>query len=198
MSKIDLPAAEVKLQMNELGRTMLMEAGYKDIGMDHFALAHDSMSIATDENRLHRNFMGYTTNTTKMLLGLGVSSISDIYSAYGQNVKTIEEYKQKLARNEFPVVKGHVLSIEEQNTRLLINALMCQAKTQMPMVFFEKLSLINQNTLLEMQQDNLLVINSDSIEMTDSGKRFVRNVCALIDPYLQGDKSEKQQFSQAV
>jgi oxygen-independent coproporphyrinogen-3 oxidase len=88
----DLPSAEEKIQLYLIGKELLMEHGYEDIGMDHFALPHDDLYKAWKNGRLHRNFMGYTTQNTGLLLGLGVSSISDAGTAFAQNEKTLHNY----------------------------------------------------------------------------------------------------------
>src|SRR5262249_31377715 len=83
----DLPGAELKMRLYQLGKQLFTENGYSDIGMDHFALPHDDLYKAWEQGRLHRNFMGYTTQRTNMLLGLGVSSISDAGIFFAQNQK---------------------------------------------------------------------------------------------------------------
>src|SRR6476661_4118243 len=85
-----LPSAEEKIKLYLKGKELLMKSGYTDIGMDHFALSTDDLYEAWSSGRLHRNFMGYTTQSTKFLLGLGVSSISDTGNALAQNEKTLQ------------------------------------------------------------------------------------------------------------
>jgi len=103
----DLPPASLKMQLYLLGKSILTEAGYFDIGMDHFALPHDELFVEYKNGTLHRNFMGYTTTNTKMLIGLGVSAISDTGSAYAQNHKELENYYRCLQDNKLPVTKGY-------------------------------------------------------------------------------------------
>ncbi len=98
----DLPSAAVKREMYEVGKQMLAEAGYVEVGMDHFALRTDSLYKAMQNRKLHRNFMGYTSSKTKVMIGLGVSSISDSWTGFAQNVKTIEEYYEILRKEIFP------------------------------------------------------------------------------------------------
>lgn len=90
----DLPTVNVKRKMYETGKQMLAGAGYVEIGMDHFALKSDSLYKAVENKKLHRNFMGYTSSKTKVMIGLGVSAISDSWTGFAQNVKTIEEYQR--------------------------------------------------------------------------------------------------------
>ncbi|MEO8760911.1 MAG: oxygen-independent coproporphyrinogen III oxidase, partial [Bacteroidia bacterium] len=112
-TEADLPVDVEKRELYEIGCTKFKELGYEEIGMDHFALPSDSLCKAIKENTLHRNFMGYTHNSTQLMIGLGVSSISDTWYAFAQNVKTVEKYLAKVNASEFPLFRGHVLSKED-------------------------------------------------------------------------------------
>ncbi|MCL4159908.1 UNVERIFIED_CONTAM: hypothetical protein GTU68_037830, partial [Idotea baltica] len=109
----DLPSAESKRNQYELGKKLLFEADYVEIGMDHFALPSDSLYKATIQKKLHRNFMGYTASKTHEMIGLGVSSISDSWYGFAQNVKSIEEYYQLINEGVIPVYRGHILNKED-------------------------------------------------------------------------------------
>ncbi|HQW21941.1 MAG TPA: oxygen-independent coproporphyrinogen III oxidase, partial [Bacteroidia bacterium] len=106
----DLPQGIEKSILYEEGKALLEEKGYVEIGMDHFALKSDSLFDAMQTGNLHRNFMGYTSGRNQLLIGLGVSSISDSWTAFAQNVKTIEQYYKLLEENSFPIFKGHLLN----------------------------------------------------------------------------------------
>lgn len=90
--ELDLPSAEEKIKLYLKGKELLTQHGYVDMGMDHFALPHDELYTARINGSLHRNFMGYTTQHSGMLIGLGVSAISDTGNAYAQNEKTLHQY----------------------------------------------------------------------------------------------------------
>src|SRR5690606_7271392 len=109
----DLPTAEEKRAMYETGKHMLEEAGYVEIGMDHFALKTDSLYKAVENKNLHRNFMGYTESKTQLMVGLGVSAIGDSWYSFGQNAKNVEEYQELVERGDFPIYRGHVLNRED-------------------------------------------------------------------------------------
>ena len=125
----DLPKAELKRQQYELGKQLLTEVGYHEIGMDHFALPSDSLYKSLQKKSLHRNFMGYTASKTQTMIGLGVSSIGDSWYGFGQNVKVIEEYYDLLEKNELPVYRGHILNTEDLIIRKHVLNLMCNFKT---------------------------------------------------------------------
>ena len=195
----DLPSAGVKREMYETGKELLAEAGYIEIGMDHFALKTDSLYKAVEEKKLHRNFMGYTTSKTKVMIGLGVSAISDSWTGFAQNEKKIEDYYDRLGQNEFPLYRGHILTPEDQMIRQHILNLMCRLETSWESkdMFFPEISSVLEN-LKEMQADGLLVIHQNSIEITEEGRPYVRNVCMAFDLLLQRTAPETQLFSMTI
>ena len=195
----DLPTSEVKRAMYEIGKQMLEDAGYIEIGMDHFALKSDSLYKAVENKELHRNFMGYTESKTQLMVGLGVSSISDSWYSFAQNVKTVEEYQELVSQNIIPVYRGHVLNNEDLMIRKHILNLMCQLKTtwtneeskfaELPEVLVK---------LQEMEDDGLVIIGNNSIQVTEAGRPFVRNVCMAFDVLLQRNQPETQLFSMTI
>ncbi|MFL1012340.1 oxygen-independent coproporphyrinogen III oxidase [Flavisericum labens] len=195
----DLPSAKQKRQQYELGKKLLAEVGYAEVGMDHFALKTDSLYQSMQDGGLHRNFMGYTASKTQAMIGLGVSSISDSWYGFSQNVKKIEDYYGLLEKGEIPVYRGHILNEEDLVIRKHILNLMCQFKTswrdgswwfkEIPDVLIK---------LSEMEKDNLLHINSHGIEVTPLGRPFVRNICMAFDLLLQRKQPNAQLFSMTV
>jgi len=174
----DLPSAQNKRQQYELGKKMLAEVGYHEIGMDHFALTTDTLYKSMENAKLHRNFMGYTASKTKVMIGLGVSSISDSWYGFAQNVKTIEEYYKLIEADEIPVYRGHILTNEDLIIRKHILNLMCNFKTswEREFLYFSELPDVLIK-LKEMEDDGLLIINQDNIEVTLKGQPFIRNIC---------------------
>lgn len=195
----DLPRDDEKRKLYEEGKKLLSQNGYHEIGMDHFALASDSMYQSFLDEKLHRNFMGYTSSKTQVMIGLGVSSISDSWYSFAQNVKTLEEYYAKLEQNELPVYRGHLLTIEDLIIRKHILNLMCQFTTSWEDkdLFFNELpEIIHQ--LDEMEHDGLVKISSTSITVTEKGKPFVRNLCMAFDLRLKRKAPQTQLFSMTV
>ncbi|MWW24779.1 oxygen-independent coproporphyrinogen III oxidase [Algibacter lectus] len=195
----DLPAPELKRKQYELGKQLLAEVGYHEIGMDHFALKTDSLFKSMGNGDLHRNFMGYTASKTQAMIGLGVSSISDSWYGFAQNVKGLESYYNLLEDNIIPVYRGHILNEEDLVIRQHILNLMCRFKTSWTndTLRFPELpdALIR---LKEMEQDGLLKIETDSIAVTDKGQPFVRNICMAFDLLLQRKQPDTQLFSMTV
>lgn len=194
----DLPNVVQKSALYELGREMLAEKGYIDIGMDHFALKTDSLYQAALKEKLHRNFMGYTHQYTPLLIGLGVSAISDAWFAYAQNVKTVEEYLELVNAGKLPIVKGHFLSAEDLIIRRHMLNIMCNGRTSWddPRLQFNDLSNIILR-LSELKDDGLIAFERMGMVVTPAGKRFLRNICMAFDARLWAAQPEKQLFSVA-
>ncbi|GHA23878.1 coproporphyrinogen-III oxidase [Salinimicrobium marinum] len=195
----DLPTADVKREMYETGKKLLEEAGYIEIGMDHFALKSDALYKAVEDKKLHRNFMGYTTSKTKVMVGLGVSSISDSWTGFAQNLKKLEDYYEILEKGELPLYRGHLLTAEDEVIRQHILNLMCRLETSWSKEnsYFKEIPDVLIK-LKEMEADGLVIIGSDSLTITEKGRPFVRNVCMAFDVLLQRNKPETQLFSMTV
>lgn len=192
----DLPDNEEKRGLYERAKELFLEAGYIEIGMDHFALAHDDLAKAFKQKTLHRNFMGYTTQKTNLLIGLGASSISDSWFGFAQNEKHVEDYQKMVSEGKIPVFRGHVLSEEDLFLRQAILELMCQFSTDLPDEFpLKKKILANLDDLIK---DELVELNKDKVIVTTKGIPFVRNVCMAFDAYLFDVKQDKPMFSKTV
>lgn len=195
----DVPKDDEKRKLYEVGKQLLAKKGYHEIGMDHFALKKDSMFESFQEGKLHRNFMGYTSSKTQLMIGLGASSISDSWYSFAQNEKSIEDYYARLEKNELPVFKGHLLDEEDLIIRRHILNLMCQFTTSWDEkhLYFKELPEVLSH-LTEMENDGLLVIQNNAITVTEKGKPFVRNICMAFDLRLQRNAPQTQLFSMTV
>ena len=195
----DLPTGEEKRKLYEEGKQRLLSAGYIEIGMDHFALLTDSMYTAFKNHRLHRNFMGYTASKTKVMIGLGMSSISDSWYAFAQNEKELEAYYARLEKDELPICKGHILTEEDLIIRRHILNLMCQFATswQDPAMAFAEIPQV-LDSLKEMEADQLLHIGDQQLIVPDAGKPFIRNICMAFDLRLRRKMPETKIFSMTV
>ncbi|MEJ4089555.1 oxygen-independent coproporphyrinogen III oxidase [Galbibacter orientalis] len=195
----DIPKGDEKRTLYETGKKLLEELGYIEIGMDHFALKRDSLTMAMNEKELHRNFMGYTTQKTNMMIGLGASSISDSWYAFAQNVKNIEEYSQLVEEGIIPVFRGHVLDKEDLIIRKHILNLMCNLQTSWESSdsIFEDLPNV-VTALSEFENDGLISICRGRLIVNEKGRPFVRNICMAFDMYLKKSKPENKLFSMTV
>ncbi len=195
----DLPKDDEKRELYEIGKKMFSELGYHEIGMDHFALETDSLFIANQEKTLHRNFMGYSSNTTQLMIGLGMSAISDSWYGFAQNVKTVKEYIRIVNENEIPVFRGHILTKEDLIIRRHILNIMCRFSTSWEHTD-SKISTIEEtiSLLQEMESDELIAIDKERLILYEAARPFVRNVCMAFDKRLQKSKPKTQLFSMTI
>lgn len=192
----DLPQDHEKLQLYNLGKSLICNAGFNDVGMDHFALPDDPLFLALKNDTLHRNFMGYTDRSSKLLIGLGVSSISDSWNAFAQNIKKVEDYRAVLQQNKLPLMKGHIHSTIDEILRKNILDIMCKGQTTWTNDhhFFKSIWPV----LSDLETDNLINLSPNGLSITDQGKAFIRNICMAFDARLAESKPLKNTFSQAI
>ncbi|CAA6810876.1 MAG: Coproporphyrinogen III oxidase, oxygen-independent (EC [uncultured Sulfurovum sp.] len=195
----DLPKDEYKRELYELGKQLFFEAGYEEIGMDHFALPTDKMHKAMLDKKLHRNFMGYAAGKTHLMIGLGMSSISDSWYAFAQNEKRVEDYIQRVNAGKLPVFRGHLLTKEDLIVRKHILNLMCNLETSWA---DDSMKLVNIEEVLErlkeMEEDSLIQIYDDRLVVKESSRMFVRNVCMAFDLRLLESTQESRIFSMTI
>jgi oxygen-independent coproporphyrinogen III oxidase len=198
-TEADLPAAAQKWEMYNTGKQLLEEAGFISIGMDHFALRDDKLFTAAAEGNLHRNFMGYTTTKSKLIIGLGVSSISDSWNAFAQNEKVVETYEAKINEGVLPLIHGHLLSAEDLVIRKKILELMCENKTNLDSNLVSPEFLESAFVKLQfLEADGLVTIDGQNIQVTTKGNSFIRNISAAIDARLWRNDSIANTFSKAI
>lgn len=194
----DLPTPQAKLELYKLGRELLKANGYIEIGMDHFTLASDSLYKAEKDKTLHRNFMGYTHQYSRVMVGLGVSSIGDTWKAFSQNVKTVEKYMELVNKGEFPIFKGHILTKTDLLIRKHILNIMCKGHTAWTTRDLENEAFAQG--ILRMRwlaHDGLVILSPLQLQVTSFGKRYLRNICMSLDARLWDQQPEKQLFSLA-
>lgn len=195
-SEADLPTGKEKRELYEVGKAELKKLGYVEIGMDHFALKSDDLYKAFEAQTMHRNFMGYTPFHTDLLIGLGTSAISDAWTAFAQNEKTVEDYQYRVEAGELPFFRGHLLTEEDAIIRKHILDLMCHFNT----TWSEPNSILADAIirLSPMVEDNLVEVTTNSIRVTKLGEPFVRNVCMALDARLWENLPPLKLFSQVV
>ncbi|MGI9527443.1 MAG: oxygen-independent coproporphyrinogen III oxidase [Weeksellaceae bacterium] len=195
----DLPKSEEKRELYEVGKAMFEEMGYVEIGMDHFSLRDDSLYQAAINKKMHRNFMGYSSSNTQVMIGLGMSAISDSWYSFAQNSKSVKEYKEMINRGELAVQKGHILTEEDLRIRRHILNLMCNLETTFQPEDKNYINLEETRTRLEeMEKDGLLAWDGDHLNVTEDGRIFVRNICMTLDLRMLRNKPETRIFSMTV
>ena len=198
----DLPSPAEKLQMLQRTIEQLTAAGYRYIGMDHFALPDDDLAIAQEESTLQRNFQGYTTHGHCDLIGLGVSAISQIGDLYCQNSSDLTEYQNALASSQLGTSRGLICNQDDRIRREVIQQIICNFRLDFAHIehcfnldfrgYFAEL----WPQLLAMADDGLISLDSQRIEVLPAGRLLVRSVCMVFDAYLE--QQNRQRFSRVI
>jgi oxygen-independent coproporphyrinogen-3 oxidase len=191
----DLPVGAEKRRLYEVARTILLDAGYREIGMDHFALPMDSLSRSEAAGTLHRNFMGYADRRTDVLLGLGVSSISESPGIFHQNEKVLPVYERSVQEGKLATLRGHVLNVEDRHRREQILTFMTKGHVELEgdeQVADAKVFL---SALIE---DGLVSITGREMMLTAKGRPFLRNACMTLDARLRAKTPDTKVFSSAL
>jgi oxygen-independent coproporphyrinogen III oxidase len=203
----DLPPPSRKLELFLAATEAFLGAGYRPIGMDHFALPGDELAVAADAGKLHRNFMGYTTRPATDMVGAGVSAIGDVGGAFAQNTKKLSTYYATLDRDRFPVERGYPLDGDDQVRRFVITELMCNLGLDVGRVeqrFGIEFSRYFATELGELAAeggpvaDGLVEVRPDRVQVTARGRLLVRNVCMTFDRYLRRKSADRPVFSRTV
>lgn len=196
------PDTAEKYALFAFARNALLEAGYIAIGMDHFSVPEDELARSLKDDKLNRNFMGYTVSQTPDQLGFGLSAISEIGGCYSQNHKDMTTYEEALAAREFPVERGLTLTEDDLIRRWTIRRLMCgfhlnlddaDARFQMD----SKAYFAAEHELLQAyEEEGMIVLKERNWEVTPLGMPFIRNICMVFDAYLES--AGKTLFSRTI
>ena len=202
-----LPSPEGKLELFCIAREKLLDAGYVQIGMDHFALPGDELARAAGDRRLHRNFMGYTVKMGSDMVGVGLSAIGDVRGSFAQNCKKLSTYYRDLDAGRFPVVRGYVLDDDDKIRRAVITRLMCNFhldRREIEDGFGIDFDAYFATELEELRapagpvEHGFVSIHGDGLDVTENGRLFIRNVCMVFDRYLRAKRDDKPIFSRTV
>ncbi len=202
-----LPSAEQKLELFCLARDAFVQAGYRPIGMDHFALPEDELARAVETRTLSRNFMGYTVKSAPDMIGVGVSAIGDVAGAYAQNQKKLPRYYAAIDAGSLPIDRGYRLSADDQLRRFVITQLMCNFHLDKHAVeenFGVEFDRAFERELAELAAPDGLIENGfvtasgAALQVEPLGRLFVRNVAMVFDRYLRNGKPGAPIFSRTV
>lgn len=190
-----IPSAEVRSELYLIGREMLVNAGYQEVGLDHFALQGDALIVSAASGKLHRNFMGYTEHQSELLIGLGSSAISDTGTMLVQNNHKLEQWNAAIDAGELPIVKGHVMTAEDIVLKQIIFEIMCNGETtwggnrevQYLDSVIERLSEFHENEMIRLEQNHLKVL--------DKGRPFLRHIAYCFDAHSAVEKGGKLLYS---
>ncbi len=178
LEKDGLPNSQEKMVIHQTARELLINAGYFEIGMDHFALYEDNLYKSYTKKELHRNFMGYTVQRSKVLLGLGPSSLSDAWTAFSQNQKDYKVWRDQVLFGQSPIIFGHVLTNREIFLRKKILEMMCKFETK---IDDSDLFTFQKEKIKDLIESQLLTKKENLYQATSIGRHFIRNICMAID-----------------
>lgn len=185
----DLPNAEGKIALYQLIAEKLLAAGYRHIGMDHFARPEDSLTTASAHQTLHRSFQGYTTHKDCDLIGIGVSAIGSFEEFYYQNARELEDYYDLIDQDRLPIKKGLELDFDDSVRKSIIMQVMCEGKIiksrteQYFDIKFDVYFKSELQALNKLAEDGLVEVEADGIEITPVGRFFLRNIAMVFDAY---------------
>jgi len=199
----DLPSADTKMQILALAIKKLTDAGYVYIGMDHFAKPDDELAVAQRQGRLHRNFQGYSTYADCDMLSFGISSISKVGPTYCQNVKTADEYYDRIDAGVLPVFRGIELTADDILRRSIIQALMCHFELSIEsiesshLIDFRKYFAAELEDMKEMERAGLLKVDREWITVLPPGRMLVRVISMVFDRYLREGR-QRASYSKVI
>jgi oxygen-independent coproporphyrinogen-3 oxidase len=199
----DIPSPETKLNLMELTIDKLTTLGYVYIGMDHFALPDDELTVAQREGGLQRNFQGYSTRRECDLVGLGVSAIGKVGDCYAQNLKDIPTWQSVVAEGKLPIWRGISLTTEDRLRRSVIESIMCHGEVQFERyeenfaIDFHDHFAFELSQLQQLEEDGLIKMGNDEFTATPEGRLLLRAIAMIFDEYLQASQSEPK-FSRVI
>ena len=195
-----LPDVSERFEQASLATGLLNEAGYRTIGLDHFARSDDTLAVAERDGALRRNFQGYTADAADALIGFGASAIGSLPQGYCQNAVPIADYRKRIAAAGLATVKGLELTADDQMRRWAIERLMCDLALSSKALGArfgragEQL-LDGSMDLSGFERDGLIARGDDGFRVTAAGRPFIRAICAEFDAYF---KRSPQRHSVAV
>ncbi len=200
----DIPSPETKLELMELTIRKLTAAGYVYIGMDHFALPEDELTIAQKEGHLQRNFQGYSTRRQCDLVGLGVSAIGKVGDCYAQNQKDIPSWQTAVSEGRLPIWRGVCLTTEDRLRRGIIESIMCHGEVHFDQfeanfdIDFNDHFALELGNLDQLEKDGLLTMGEAGFRATPEGRLLLRAIAMNFDEYLQAKQSSVPRFSRVI
>jgi oxygen-independent coproporphyrinogen-3 oxidase len=197
-----LPRSALRFDLFDLGSQLLQDAGYRAIGIDHFARPEDPLSRAALAGTLKRNFQGYTTDTADAMIGIGASSIGLVGDHYFQNAPDMPAYRKVVSSSKLPVYKACALSTEDRLRKDVIERLMCDLKADLDLIcnrhgfesgFFDP----EFTRLFSYQKMGFIKIENGIISINNDARAMVRIICSVFDSYIK-EQPETRRHAHAV
>ncbi len=194
LDAMNRPEADERLNIFTLAFENLTKAGYRTVGMDHFAVEEDELFKALDKGTLYRNFQGYTIKHGAGMIGIGASAIGEVGDAYFQNEKNPKAYEEKLLKDGLATFRGVLFTEDDRRRKWAILSLMCRFELNFEEYNtkfggdFASLFSSELESLSEFVSDGLLIKSEKELKVTERGRLFVRNIAMVFDAYLKQSK----------
>jgi oxygen-independent coproporphyrinogen-3 oxidase len=186
----DLPDGPERWRQFELISELLVENGYVKLGLDHFALPDDDMAAALKDNRLHRNFQGYTVDEAPVMLGFGASAIGSLPQGYVQNLSPLKDYRTSIDGGTPPIARGFALSDDDRTRRAIIERLMCDLNVDLDAFAGGTAAFAAElEKLAPLVDDGMVTIDGGHITVTEAGRPLIRLAASAFDSYLSQGKA---------
>ena len=195
LEKIGFPSSNDKASMYENSYKKFVNSGYISIGMDHYSLPEDEFAVALKNKNLHRNFQGYCTReTTGQVYAFGASAISQLNSAYSQNIKNAAQYIKAIETNNLAIFRGYSVTKEQKVIRDVINNLMCNYYVDFNNIANNnKISINKLYEIIDFSyenfddfiEDGILEIENEKVNVFENGRLFTRNIAMKFDPLVK-------------
>ncbi|MBK8805390.1 MAG: oxygen-independent coproporphyrinogen III oxidase [Bacteroidales bacterium] len=205
LEKFEIPDPTEKFMMLLKAYDFFVSKNYIPIGMDHFALANDELSVALLNKKLHRNFQGYSTkDRTGQVYAFGVSGISQLSHVYAQNTKDTTQYIADISKNGLSIERGYLLTPDEIIIRDVITEVMCNNYLNLKTIaslhnvtseHIKKIIRFNPDNFIELIEDGLITLNNEELTVSELGRFFIRNVAMMLDPKHE---STENRYSKTV
>ncbi|MBI1858421.1 MAG: oxygen-independent coproporphyrinogen III oxidase [Candidatus Melainabacteria bacterium] len=199
-----LPSSDIKIEIFQYAVDVLTKSGFVFIGLDHFAKENDELAIARKNNTLHRNFQGYTTKSSCDLYGFGITAISNIQNSFSQNLKKLNPYYEEVDKGKAPVFKGIYLNKDDMIRKEIIMKILCNGvllKDEIESKYkieFNKYFLSELDKLKNLVTDGLVELHKNTINVTQLGQFFLRNIACVFDYYLNSSEGKQKIFSKSI
>ncbi|MFC7698385.1 oxygen-independent coproporphyrinogen III oxidase [Bradyrhizobium sp. GCM10028915] len=184
-----LPDSHARAEQAAAMANTLTAAGYRQIGLDHFALPHDELALAQKAGRLRRNSLGYSADTCNKVIGFGPSAIGRLGEGYVHNEVTAGSYSGQINAGRLATSKGYCLSLEDRVRAAIIERLMCDFEVDVPAICvahgFDPVGLLGSGERLAMlAEDGIVEMEKGFLRVRPEHRFLTRAVAAAFDCFF--------------
>jgi oxygen-independent coproporphyrinogen-3 oxidase len=167
--------------------------GYEAVGIDHFVKPDNPLYRASRENKVIKDFMGYSVEQRRSFIGFGSSAISYLGNTYFHNAVSQKEYYAQLDGDRLPFGNGmahHLTRDDVIRNRIIQKSILCDSaidKKELGGLFeidFDDYFKKELALLKDYEKDGLVEsVDGDRIAITRMGKYMARHIAFVFDRY---------------